>query len=147
MLTTRAASSTSRRTMTAVASTARSGLFRYEAAFGRFLVELTDESIGARLKRSDSQIRCASAGYDLFELEVVTLEFFSGRIEDFHDQLEALASRNLKLRRLEVVVLDGELIGEILAIARYPKRQSQNLYEAYANHGLRHTLPLRRSAA
>jgi len=52
------------------------------------------------------------------------------RIEVFHDQLEPLACRNLKLQRLEAVVLDGELIGEFLAIARYPERQSQNPNDA-----------------
>ena len=47
---------------------------------------------------------------------------FRGWIEVFHRQLEPVACRNPKLRRLEAMVLDGERKGEILGIAGRAER-------------------------
>src|SRR5205823_3783599 len=94
MLTTSAASSTSRRTMTAVASTVIPGrLLCDDAASGGFFVELADELVSSRLERPHRQGRFALAGDDFFQLEVMAFEFFGGRVEIFNEKLETLARR------------------------------------------------------
>src|SRR6266446_3923014 len=124
MLTTSAASSTSRRTMTAVASTVIPGrLLCDDAASGGFFVELADELVSSRLERPHRQGRFALAGNDFFQLEVMAFEFFGGRIEIFNKKLETLARRDLKLRGFEPVILDGQRERQVLRIGGRPGEQ------------------------
>src|SRR5574342_421042 len=108
MLTTRAASSTSRRTMTAVASTgvSRVLLLGDDTAFGSLFVELTDKSIGTRLEWPEDESGFAPHRNDFFPFQILALEFFGRCVEVLHDELEFLSRRHGNLWRLELVIAD-----------------------------------------
>src|SRR5262249_4525354 len=83
-LTISAASSTSRKTSTAMPAMGRS-LFRDQRAFGTVLVEVPKERISTRLQRTHENGDRPLRWDDLLAIEFVALELLSGRILIFDD--------------------------------------------------------------
>src|SRR5262249_31539781 len=85
-----AASSTSRKTMIAVASMADFLLLHDHGALGGLLVVLADEGIAAGLEGPDEDRRGRLAGDHLFAIERVALEFLWRRVAVLDDELDLL---------------------------------------------------------
>src|SRR5689334_18996854 len=106
-LTTSAASSTSRKTSTAIPATRRF-LFRDQDTLRGVLVEVAEKGIPARLQRTDVDADLSLGGHDLLAIELVALELLRGIVLVIDDELHLLAGRNRNLRRLEAMAPDRE---------------------------------------
>src|SRR6266496_416151 len=105
-----AASRTSRKTMTAVASMAnRRCLLGDDRALGGLFVVFADVLVASRLEGADEDRRRGFARDHLFAIERMAVEFFRCRIAVLDDELDLLAGRDHELGGLEFVVLDHKL--------------------------------------
>src|SRR6266496_5269238 len=106
-LTTSAASRTSRKTSMAMPSI-DSRLFRDQRALRRFLVEIAEEWITARLERADEDRDLPLRRHDLFAVELVAFEFLGRRILVLDDELDLLSRRHRQLRGDELVLAEDQ---------------------------------------
>src|SRR5689334_1172307 len=91
-----AASMTSRKTMTAVASMIDlcSWLLDGQLGGGFLLMVFVEEVVGAGIERADVDGDRAAAGHHLLGIEVFALELGRGRVEILHRHLDAGVGRN-----------------------------------------------------
>src|SRR6266478_904616 len=95
-LTTSAASSTSRKTSTAIPGTI-DFLFRDQDALRGVPVEIAEERIAAGLERTDEDDDLPLGRDDLLAVELIALEFLCGRILVVDDELHFLVRRDRNL--------------------------------------------------
>src|SRR5258708_17505034 len=102
-----AASSTSRNTITAVASMC-GPLLGDDAPLGSLFVVFADKLVSASFERADRQRCLAVARDDFLALQIVAFKLLGRRIEVLHHQLDLLAGGHLEFLRVKLVILDGE---------------------------------------
>src|SRR5450759_3324996 len=108
------ASSTSRKTMMAVANMALSvcliDLLGDDDALGGGFVKFSDERVTSWGKRADVNRGGAVSGNHFFPVQRIAVEFLRGSILILDQELDLRAGRNRELGRLELMVFNGQHI-------------------------------------
>ncbi|MFO1377507.1 MAG: hypothetical protein U1F14_10935 [Steroidobacteraceae bacterium] len=101
------------------------GLLRDDDALGGLLVEFSEERIPSRPERADEDDAFGEAGYDLFAVQLVTLEFFGTIVLILDGDPNALTGGDPKLGRDEPVILQREKNREIRCVGQARQSQQQ----------------------